>query len=148
MKGKKQQRRRATQMMSLERSKRGESGRGGGVPTLVPRSVITVTQRQPLTSKRSRWRSLVCRGKCPLQARPHLGGVRGRLTLADVGVAQVPAGVLVVEGGTLLALPPDGVVLAVVADAAAYVARRQVHSQVKVARCGVLVALAPCKKEG
>lgn len=82
-----------------------------------------------------------------MRARPRRGGFRGRLTLADVGVAQVPVGVLVVEGGALLALPPDGVVLAVVAHAAAHVARRHVHGQVEVARRGVLVALAPCGEE-
>lgn len=75
--------------------------------------------------------------------RLHRGRVRGRLTLADVGVAQVPVGVLVEEGGALLALMPDGVVLAVVAHAAAHVARRHVHGQVEVARRGVVVALAP-----
>lgn len=69
-------------------------------------------------------------------------GVRGQLTLADVGVPQVSVRVLVVEGRALLALPADGVVLAVLAHAAAHVARRHVHGQVEVARRGVLVALA------
>lgn len=145
--GQDNERKRAARL-SLEQRERGErrgSGGGGqgleaGVPTLVARSVITatVTQRQPLTSKRSRWRCLACRGKYARRGR-----VRGRLTLADVGVAQVPVGVLVEEGCALLALPPDGVVLAVVAHAAAHVARRHVHGQVEVARSGVLVALAP-----
>lgn len=49
---------------------------------------------------------------------------------------------LVVEGRTLLALPPDRVVLTVVAHAAAHVAGRHIHGQVKVARRGMLVALA------
>lgn len=68
--------------------------------------------------------------------------VRGQLTLADVGVPQVSVRVLVVEGRALLALSADGVVLTVLAHAAAHVARRHVHGQVEVARRGVLVALA------
>lgn len=68
--------------------------------------------------------------------------VRGQLTLADVGVPQVSVRVLVVEGRALLALSADGVVLTVLAHAAAHVARRHVHGQVEVARGGVLVALA------
>lgn len=70
------------------------------------------------------------------------GRVRGQLTLADVGVPKVSVRVLVEEGRALLALPADGVVLAVLAHAAAHVARRHVHGQVEVARRGVLVALA------
>jgi len=74
-----------------------------------------------------------------------LSGVRGQrsLTLADVGVPEVAVGVLVVEGGALLAPPARRVVAAVVAHAAADVARRHVHGEVEVARRGVLVALAP-----
>lgn len=113
---------------------------------MVARSVITatVTQRQPLTSKAPSAPDGAPRLQRKVsRRRPHRGRVRGRLTLADVGVAQVPVGVLVEEGAALLALPPDGVVLAVVAHAAAHVARRHVHGQVEVARRGVVVALAP-----
>lgn len=62
-------------------------------------------------------------------------------TLADVRVSQVSAGVLVEEARALLALPAHGVVLAVVAHAAAHVAGRHEHGEVKVARCGVMVAV-------
>ena len=42
--------------------------------------------------------------------------LRRLLTLADVGVAKVPAGLLEVVGQAVLAVPPLGVVLAVLTD--------------------------------
>lgn len=64
------------------------------------------------------------------------------LTLAHGGVPQVSVGVLVVEGGAQLALPSHRVVFAVVAHASTRVPGGGVHGRVKVARRGVLVALA------
>lgn len=64
------------------------------------------------------------------------------LTLAHIGVPQVSVGVLIVEGGALLALSSNRVVFTVIAHASAHVASRHVHGHVKVALRGVLVTLA------
>lgn len=66
-----------------------------------------------------------------------------RRTFADVGVSQVPVGVLVEERCALFTLSAHGVVLTVVAHASAHLAGQNVHGVVKVARCGVMVALTP-----
>lgn len=68
------------------------------------------------------------------------------LTLADVGVPQVPVLVLVVERRTLLTLSPNRVVLTVIAHASAHVARRHVRGHVEMTRRGMLVTLALCKR--
>lgn len=64
------------------------------------------------------------------------------LTDAHSRVSDVPVRVLVIEQLAHLAVATHGVVLAVVANATAVVAGRQVHRHVKVAGAGVVVAVA------
>lgn len=64
------------------------------------------------------------------------------LTDAHSRVSDVPVGVLVVEQLAHLTVATHGVVLTVVAHAAAVVACCQVHGHVKVAGAGVVVAVA------
>lgn len=76
------------------------------------------------------------------------GEEAGVRTLADVGVADVPLGVLEVEGLALLAVVPHGVVLAVLAHAPAHAPRRHVHRHVEMARARMVVTVALCARDG
>lgn len=65
-------------------------------------------------------------------------------TFTEIGVPDVPLGVLVVERLALLAVPAHGVVLTVIAHSAADVPGGQEDRHVKVTRAGVLIAVTLC----
>lgn len=65
-------------------------------------------------------------------------------TFTDIGVSDVPLGVLVVKWLALLTVASHCVVLTVVTHPSAGVPSGQVHRHVKVARAGVFVAVTLC----
>lgn len=65
-------------------------------------------------------------------------------TFAEIGVPDVPLGVLEVEGFALLAVAPHGVVLTVITHSPADIASSQEDRHVKVTRAGMFVAVTLC----
>ena len=70
----------------------------------------------------------------------------GKRTSADVGIRQIEAGVLVESLLALITVGSIGVMHAVDAHASRPVSVGNVHVRVERALCGVLVAVALCKK--
>lgn len=75
-----------------------------------------------------------------------LGSTLSGLTLADVGVSDVPLRMLEVKRPALIAVVSSRVVKTAVANPSADVSRGHVRGHVKVARVRVLVAVTPCRK--